>query len=467
MGSGGLSRLVVVSNRVADLEDPQQSGGLAVALSDALAESGGLWFGWNGQTVEASTRVPPTITKMAGVTTVTLPLTQRDYREYYAGFSNGVLWPMLHYRLDLVNFKSTYLKGYKRVNSKFANALSRFLRPDDIIWVHDFHLFPLGAELRKRGHRQRIGFFLHIPFCPPEILAAAPENEWLVRTLFSYDLVGFQTMTDLGNFRRYVELHGGGSTDDTDVTSAFGAKTSMGCFPIGIDVDAFRTMATDYEANEPVRELRQRIVPRQLIIGVDRLDYSKGLPDRLRAFSRLLELYPENLKAVTFMQIAAPTREDVGAYTDIRDELEKLSGAINGRFGDFDWTPLRYIHRHIPRRTLAVLLREAHVGFVSPLRDGMNLVAKEYVAAQNDDDPGVLVLSKFAGAAEALKDAVIVNPYDVDEMAESLQKALRMPLKQRKRRQKALLAEIRRHDVHAWSRNFLNALARSPAVELQ
>ncbi len=462
-----MSRLVVVSNRVADLKDPQQSGGLAVALSEALTESGGLWFGWNGETVEASTRVPPKITKTAGVTTVTLPFTQRDYREYYVGFSNGVLWPMLHYRLDLVNFKSTYLKGYKRTNAKFADALSPFLRPDDIIWVHDFHLFPLGAELRKRGHRQKIGFFLHIPFCPPEILAAAPENEWLVRTLFSYDLVGFQTMTDLGNFRRYVEEHGGGSTDDTGVTSAFGAKTSMGCFPIGIDADAFRAMATDYKANEPVRELRQRIVPRQLIIGVDRLDYTKGLPDRLRAFSRLLELYPENLKAVTFMQIAAPTREDVGAYADIRDELEKLSGAINGRFGDFDWTPLRYIHRHVPRRTLAVLLREAHVGFVSPLRDGMNLVAKEYVAAQNDDDPGVLVLSKFAGAAEALKEAVIVNPYDVDEMAESLQKALRMPLKERKRRQKALLAEVRRHDVHAWSRDFLNALARSPVVELQ
>ena len=457
-----MSRLVVVSNRVADFTDPVQSGGLAVALKEALDAHGGLWFGWDGDTVPSGTRIPPKITEVSGITTVTLPLTQRDYREYYLGFSNGVLWPMLHYRLDLVNFKSGYLKGYKRVNAKFADALMPFLRPDDIIWVHDFHLLPLGAELRKRGCRQRIGFFLHIPFCPPEILAAAPENEWLVRTMFAYDLVGFQTITDLDNFRHYVETHGGGSTDHVGVSSAFGARIAVGCFPIGIDTDSFRAMASSPQAKARIRELRKRILPRQLIIGVDRLDYTKGLPDRLRAFARLLEVYPENRKAVTFMQIAAPTREDVEAYSDIREELERLSGAINGRFGDFDWTPLRYIHRHVPRSTLAVLLRESQVGFVSPLRDGMNLVAKEYVAAQDGRNPGVLVLSKFAGAAETLKEAVIVNPYDVDEMAECLQKALRMPLAERKRRQRALLATIRKHDVHEWQHKFLDALANTP-----
>jgi trehalose 6-phosphate synthase len=453
-----VSRLVVVSNRVADLEQAAQSGGLAVAVVDALRSRGGMWFGWDGKTVGPGTHVPPDVKTVEGVTTVTLPLTRKDYADYYAGLSNKVLWPLLHYRLDLVDFRPQYLRGYKRVNSKFADALSPLLRTDDRIWVHDYHLIPLGAELRRRGHDHLIGFFLHVPFSPPEIIAAAPQNEWLVRCLLAYDVVGFQTPTDVGNFRQYVGEHGLGALLDDSHVGAYRGTVTTRSFPIGIDVDAFRDMAFTPRAEEQISLLRQVNLNRQQIIGVDRLDYSKGLPDRMRAFRRLLELYPENTKAVTFMQIAPPSREDVEAYADIRIELEQLSGSINGQFADFDWTPVRYIHRLVPRHALAALFRASQVGFVSPLRDGMNLVAKEYIAAQDDADPGVLVLSKFAGSAEDLREAVIVNPYDVDEMAHRLAQALTMPIKERRRRQRALMVRVRERDANAWQTSFLEAL---------
>ena len=460
-----MSRLVVISNRVADLRDAAKAGGLAVAMLDALTAHGGLWFGWDGKTVPPGTRVPPHVEEVEGVRTVTLPLTQKDYREYYAGFSNSVLWPLLHYRLDLIDYRGADLRGYKRVNSKFAEALSPLLQEGDIVWVHDYHLIPLGHELRRQGHEQRMGFFLHIPFPPPEVLAAAPEHDWLVRSLFDYDLVGFQTGTDLNNFRQYVVEQCDGTVEEDGTVRAFGTSIRAACFPIGIDVDTFAEMARSKEAKAQIALLRKRSLERQQIIGVDRLDYSKGLPDRLRAFARLLELHPQNAKQVTLMQIAPPTREDVEAYADIREELEALSGEINGRFADFDWTPVRYIHRFVPRNTLAALFRGSDVCLVTPLRDGMNLVAKEFVAAQDPKSPGVLVLSKFAGAAEDLKEALLVNPYDVDETAENLERALRMPLEERRARYRALMKRIRERDVHAWYRSFLAALEEAPRVE--
>jgi len=453
-----VSRLVAVSNRVANLQDLSKTGGLAIGVGDALKARGGIWFGWDGKTVARGTRVPPKIDKIERTTTITLPLTNKDYREYYVGFANRVLWPLFHYRLDLVEFEPAFLRGYKRVNSKFAEALLPHLKANDTIWIHDYHLIPLAAELRRRGCQHRIGFFLHTPFPPPEIVAAAPENDWLVHSLFSYDLVGFQTTTDLGNFNRYVEEYDEGTTEPEGRAHAFGKHVNAGRFPIGIDVDSFAAMAHSGDADEQVKVLRQRTLQRQQIIGVDRLDYSKGLPDRMLAFRRLLELYPDTVKTVTLMQIAPATREDVEAYSDIRAELETISGSINGEFGDFDWTPVRYIHRAIPRPTLAALFRASQIGFVSPLRDGMNLVAKEYIAAQDDDDPGVLVLSKFAGAAEDLKEALIVNPYNIDEMADALQRALKMTLTERRQRQKALLKRIRQRDAHNWQLEFLSAL---------
>ncbi len=457
-----MSRLVAVSNRVADLHDPGQAGGLAVGLGDALKARGGIWFGWDGETVGQGTHVALHIQKFDRATTITLPLTNKDYREFYAGFANSVLWPLLHYRLDLVAFEPAFLRGYKRVNSKFADALFPHLKPKDTIWIHDYHLIPLAAELRRRGCTQRIGFFLHTPFPPPEVFAAAPESEWLIRSLFSYDLLGFQTTVDLANFRNYSERYQDAKTDRDGRITAFENDVVARCFPIGIDVEAFTAMARTPDAEQQIRTLRQRTLKRQQIIGVDRLDYSKGLPERMQAYRRLLEMHPENQKSVTLMQIAPPTREEVEAYSDIRTELETLSGSINGQFADFDWTPVRYIHRAIPRNVLAALFRASRVGFVSPVRDGMNLVAKEYIAAQDDKDPGVLVLSKFAGAAEDLVEALIVNPFDLDDMAENLQRALKMSLAERRRRQRALMKRVRARDAQHWQSSFLEALEGLP-----
>lgn len=454
-----MSRLVVVSNRVADFEDAVQSGGLAVALEDALRTRGGIWFGWDGNVVQAGARVPPKLKNFDNATTITLPLTRKDYNQFYVGFSNSVLWPIFHYRLDLANYQPSFFAGYKRVNSKFADALSPLLQSDDTVWVHDYHLIPLAAELRKRGHKQRMGFFLHIPFPPHDIFSATPEYEWLSQALLSFDLIGFQTTTDVENFAHSILSGRDANTSINDsVIQTSLTRTKIGCFPIGIDVEAFREIAHNRESDEQIAFLRRRTMARLNIIGVDRLDYSKGLPDRMSAFRRLLEKHPEMQKRVTLMQIAPPTRENVEAYTDIREELEKLSGAINGEFADFDWTPVRYIHRSIPRHILAALFRGSQIGFVTPLRDGMNLVAKEYIAAQGDDDPGVLVLSKFAGAAEELQEALIVNPYDIDETAEALHTALEMPLSERRERQSALLARIQTGNARHWQATYLQAL---------
>ena len=453
-----MSRLIVASNRVADLDKAVQSGGLAVALADALHERRGVWFGWDGKVVNDGLQPGLNLTQHGPVRLATLPLTQRDYDEYYLGFSNNVLWPSFHYRLDLGRIDPKSIDGYRRVNQHFARSLAALLEPDDLIWVHDYHLIPLAAELRALGVKQRIGFFLHIPFPPPDIFLAVPEQEWLARTLFSYDVIGFQTSVDTSNFRRYIIEHVGGEEISEDRVRAFGRTTTVKAFPIGIDVEAFYNMAHTETAEEQIMRLHRRSMASSHIIGVDRLDYTKGLPDRLKAFRRLLELYPENRKAVTMMQIAPPTREDVAAYSDIREELEGLSGAINGEFGDFDWTPVRYIHRALQRETLAALFRGSQVGLVTPLRDGMNLVAKEYVAAQDADNPGVLVLSRFAGAAEDLVEAILVNPYDTEEVALALQKALTMRLEERRERYEALIARVREHDVKNWRETFLTEL---------
>lgn len=453
-----MSRLIVASNRVADVSKAVQSGGLAVALADALSERRGVWFGWDGSVVSDEKPTGITITQHENVRTATVPLTQRDYDDYYVGFSNNVLWPSFHYRLDLGVIDARSIDGYRRVNQRFAQSVAALLEPDDLIWVHDYHLIPLAAELRALGVRHDVGFFLHIPFPPPDIFLAVPEAHWLARTMFSYDVIGFQTKADTQNFRRYVVEHADGEEIGEHQIAAFGRTTTVRPFPIGIDVDAFYQMAHTPKADEQIERLYRRSMASSQIVGVDRLDYTKGLPDRLRAFRRLLELYPENRKAVTLMQISPPTREDVAAYSDIRQELEGLSGAINGEFSDFDWTPVRYIHRALPRDTLAALFRGSQVGLVTPLRDGMNLVAKEYIAAQDADNPGVLVLSRFAGAAEELEEAILVNPYDTEEVAQSLQRALTMRKEERCERHKALMARIRKHDVTNWRESFLTAL---------
>ncbi|HEU0220678.1 MAG TPA: trehalose-6-phosphate synthase [Paracoccaceae bacterium] len=458
-----MNRLIVASNRVADPGGGAQSGGLAVGIGDALRDLNGLWFGWNGETVAEEAGTGMHLERRSGVAVATQPLTREEYECYYLGYSNRALWPVLHYRLDLAQFDTKAFTVYREVNRRFARALAALIQPGDVVWIHDYHLIPLGAELRAVGITNRLGFFLHIPFPPPELISALPDHEWLIDTLFACDVIGFQTDQDLENFRRYLEQTEDRKTPEVCPYRCSGRSPLIRTYPIGIDVDAFAAMANTQEAQERIRRLA-RETPRTHIIGVDRLDYSKGLPDRFRAFQRFLERYPEHRKQAVLMQIAPPTREELSAYSDIRTELERLSGAINGAYGDFDWTPVRYIHRLVSRDTLAALFRGSQIGLVTPLRDGMNLVAKEYIAAQDPEDPGVLVLSQFAGAAADLREAIIVNPYDADEVAQSLHQALTMPAGERRERHAALLQRIRDRDAANWRRQFLEDL-RGDAAE--
>jgi trehalose 6-phosphate synthase len=458
-----VSRLVVVSNRVADPRNAAAAGGLAVALGDTLHTTGGLWFGSSGTIIEAG--VPGEgelhVQKAGNVTLATVDLSAEDHAGYYLGYSNGVLWPVFHYRLDLARFDAGYIGAYRRVNQLFARKLMTLLKPDDVIWVHDYHLIPLATELRAMGSTHRIGFFLHIPLPPPQMLAAIPQHEWLMRALFAYDLVGFQTEADLLHFSRYVQAEAGAEDLGQHRFRALNRIVQAGAFPIGIDVDEFAALTHGKDALDMHERMKEEYSRRQLLLGVERLDYSKGLPQRLRAFKALLEKYPENLGSATLIQIASPSREDMGTYTDLLQELESLCGAINGNFGELDWMPIRFIHRNVARKRLPGLYRAARVALVTPLRDGMNLVAKEFIAAQDPADPGVLVLSRFAGAADQLKEALLVNPYDSDGTADTIQRALQMPLEERQASHQKLLKNIREQDVHWWRKSFLRALGEA------
>lgn len=464
-----MSRLVVVSNRLADPRRPA-AGGLAVALGDALARTGGLWFGSSGTVVEGLAPGEGQLkTRTAGkVTLATVDLGAEDHAAYYLGYSNSVLWPVFHYRLDLTEVSTQAFEGYRRVNKMFARELLPLLKDDDVIWIHDYHLIPLASELRALGCRQRIGFFLHIPVPPPLILAALPQHEWLMRSFFAYDLVGLQSQADLTHFKHYMFQELGAVEESGGVHEGAGDRIRLGnaalhvaAFPIGIDVKEFQSLGRGADALRTYNELRTEYSRRHLLLGVDRLDYSKGIPHRVRAFRHFLEAHPENRGDATLIMVASPTRDDVDAYANLRHELEGLCGAINGDFGELEWMPVRYIHRAVARKRIPGLCRASRVGLVTPLRDGMNLVAKEYVVAQDPEDPGVLVLSRFAGAAEQLLEALLVNPYDTQEMAKAMQTALKMPLAERQWRHQRLLERIQRHDVHWWRTTFLDALQQS------
>jgi trehalose 6-phosphate synthase len=457
-----MGRLVVVSNRVAD---PRKTaaGGLAVALGEALKQTGGLWFGWSGKVVPAGETENPTpqLRHAGNVALATIDLNQADHDSYYLGYSNSVLWPVFHYRLDLAEFRTGFLEGYRRVNRLFAQRLAPLLRDDDVVWIHDYHLIPLAAELRALGCKQRMGFFLHIPLPPQLILAALPAHEWLLHSLFAYDLVGFQGEADTAHFARYARHEGNAQVLEHNLFRAFGRTVRTQAFPIGIDVEEFRQLGEGAESIENYQMMREQYAKRCVLVGVDRLDYSKGLPQRVQAFRELLDRYPENRMSATLIQVASPSRESLYAYSNIRQELEQLCGSINGEYGELDWMPVRYMHRTLARRRLPGLYRASRVALVTPLRDGMNLVAKEFVVAQNPDDPGVLVLSRFAGAAEQLREAVLVNPYDIPGTTDAIQRALCMPLEERVQRHRALLDTVRRYDVAWWQRSFLDTLRQT------
>jgi len=449
-------RLVAVSNRISSVRGAPLAGGLAVALVDALREKRGLWFGWSGKTADQSTDTA-NVSQEGDVTLATVDLSQEDHDAYYSGFANRCLWPLFHFRLDLTGYDRAHFEAYQRVNRRFAGALRPLLRDDDLIWVHDYHLFPLGSELRRLGVTQRLGFFLHIPFPPRELLTTLPQHRSLVRSLFDYDLVGFQIEDDVKRLASYVEQDLGGTVGDGWM-EAFGRRLNIRAFPVGIDTARYHDFAFSSHGQREYLRLREFLRDRDQIIGVDRLDYSKGLVRRMNAYELLLESQAAAHGRITYLQIAPISRGEVAAYQDFRRELEQHAANINGRFGQVDWVPIRYVNEAIPRRRLAGLYRASRVGLVTPMRDGMNLVAKEYVAAQDEKDPGVLVLSRFAGAAQQMRDALLVNPYDTEEVAGALEQARTMPLDERRNRHHKLMEGLLRDDVSDWRRRFIEAL---------
>jgi trehalose 6-phosphate synthase len=451
-------RLVVVSNRVAPPEATSNSGGLATGIRAALQQSGGIWFGWSGR-VKDPAGEEPAIETEGRVTYATLDLSRRDYEEYYIGFANRVLWPLFHYRGSLVEFSRRNLAGYHRVNQQFARALLPLLRPDDLVWVHDYHLIPFAEELRRLGWRQPIGFFLHTPFPSAELLRVLPNHGELMAMLCAYDVVGFHTASDIHGFRDHLLRWADAEDLGDGALRAFGRVVRAAVFPIGIDVEAVASQAAAASAGRPLRRLRDSLNGRALMIGVDRLDYSKGLVQRFAAYEHLLSAHPEIRGRLVFMQIAPPSRSEVPEYQEIRRGLERAAGRVNGRYGEFDWTPLRYINKSFNHRILTGFFRASRIGLVTPLRDGMNLVAKEYVASQQPDDPGVLVLSCFAGAAYELPEAVIVNPHDVEGMTEAILTGFDMPPDERKERWSAMMQTLRRNDITFWRESFVSALA--------
>jgi len=460
-----MTRLVCVSNRISLPRKSAAPGGLAVGILNALKRTGGLWFGWGGETSDGDPGEPD-IHIRDGVTYATIDLRQSEFELYYNGYSNDVLWPLFHYFLKGVRYSNEQRDAYESVNRMFAQRLLPLLQPRDLIWAHDYHLIPLGRRLRELGVQHPIGFFLHIPFPNIEMLRVLPCYAELLRDLTSYDVIGFQTQSDLRSFHSGIEHLFGIEAIRADGRIRIGDRVIRAeVFPIGIDVAAVETEAAETIQSETVRRMTDSLMGRQLMMGVDRLDYSKGLVERFSAYQQFLETYPENLGRITYIQIAPLSRTDVRAYAEIRQSLEQAAGRTNGRFADTDWTPIRYLNRNFPHATLMGFVRAAKVGLVTPLRDGMNLVAKEFVAAQDPDDPGVLILSNLAGAARELSSAVLVNPYDIRGVSHAMQAALSMPLAERRDRYTDMMKVLRRNDIAAWVRRFMEALEQTKATE--
>jgi trehalose 6-phosphate synthase len=454
-----MSRLIVVSNRVnpPGAVGEETVGGLAMALAAALRQYSGLWFGWSGKTTPKVTG-QLAIQTVDEVTAAVVDLEEADLDEYYNGYANKTLWPLFHYRTDLAAYDRVYGQGYQRVNRRFAETLAPLIEPDDVIWVHDYHLIPLGQALRAMGVKNPIGFFLHIPWPAPQLLTTLPRHRQLVEALFAYDLVGFQTEEWLSAFEAYVQGEAGGQSGAEGRVYAFGRSTCARAFPIGLDTEDFLALARTEAADRAFDRMAAHSAFRSMIIGVERLDYSKGLEERLAGFEQFLEDNPDMVRRVLYLQIAPTSREDVEAYQDLRARVWAQAGRINAAWADMDWAPILYVNKNYSRAELAGVYRAARVGLVTPLRDGMNLVAKEYVAAQDPSDPGVLVLSRFAGAARQMPDALIVNPFSREELADALKRALGMDRRERVRRWENLMEGVRRSDVKVWRDSFVAAL---------
>ncbi len=447
-----MSRLVVVSNRVSPIQEGEATaGGLAAGVLDALKGHGGVWFGWSGNITDNPE--PNPAREVGPITLFTIDLSREQYDQYYRGFANGTLWPALHYQIGLGRYDRAEFAGYKRVNDLFARSLLKLIQPDDLIWAHDYHLLCLADSLRAMGVTNRLGLFLHIPFPGPGVFMTVPSHAELIKAMCQYDLLGFQTEQDRAAFVDYAIRHAGGRMVGEGVLSIYDRIVKTGVYPIGVHVDEVRAQA-ELAANRRVATRLRATLLDWLILSVDRLDYSKGLRQRFVAYERFLQDYPDWHNNTTFMQIAPPSRSDIETYQEIRRELEGEAGRINGRFAEVDWVPLRYLNKSFPRNVLMPLYAEAQACLVTPLRDGMNLVAKEYVAAQNPADPGVLILSQFAGAANELDAALIVNPYDEEGMAAAMNQAFSMSVEERRERHASMIAVMKENSLERWRERF-------------
>ncbi len=459
-----MNRLIVVSNRVPRPDSGAQAGGLAVALDGLMERRGGLWFGWSGDVSATATQTPTRLESAGAIDFATIDLTPDEHDRYYNNFSNGVLWPLLHTLPQLMRYDRADARVYRGVNARMAAALVPLLRPSDLIWVHDYHLLALPAALRSRGVQNPIGFFLHVPFASPDVLGAASEVATLVRDLLSADLVGFQTDNDLNNFVAAAKAFAGAEQIGPKLLSFAQRTVRLGVFPVEIDARRFAETAAGMETSAPAMRLRRSLDPEALLLGIDRLDPTKGLPQRLAGYRRLLEKHPQWSSHATLVQIAATSRKEVGSYQNLRATLDTEAGRLNADLGEPDWQPLRLVTRACSRELGAAYMRLARVGLVTPLRDGMNLVAKEFVAAQNPDNPGVLVLSRFAGAAQQLDAAILVNPHDADMVADALHTALTMSIAERQSRWQTLWSRIEDRTPIGWGRGFVAALLRTAGI---
>ncbi len=461
--------VVVVSNRVARTKpDEPLAGGLAAALLPMVRDSGAIWVGSSGQAGDAA-QTHDSFAKIEALgkgALATVDMPGKYYQGYYEGFANSALWPALHSRPDLIHVTADDYESYREINAFMARALLRFDSPEAAFWIQDYHFLTLGAELRQRGVERPLGFFLHTPWAERRAMSAVPHCAELAEAMLAYDLIGFQTVEDRQNFEDYLRAELNSDIVDGRVASHWGL-TQLATFPIGIDVDEFSARATKAVSRPEVSRLRESLRGAQLVLGVDRLDYSKGIANRVRAFDRMLEIEPSLKRNVSLLQVAVPSRGNIKAYRELKLELAGLVGEINGRHGEVDWTPIRYINKGFSQLTLAGFYRAARVGLVTPLHDGMNLVAKEYVAAQNPLDPGVLVLSSFAGAAKELDTALLVNPHDIDGMARQIATALKMSVEERRERWQAMVQKLKAASVQGWFAHFLHVLSDVRRTPLQ
>ena len=447
--SANRRRLIVLSNRLPKGDVP--AGGLVFALHEALSAAGGTWIGAADPTETATDALTPI--GSGAYERLTFSLTEAEHRGFYLGYSNGLLWPLCHHRTDLLEITAGDFDAYATVNARVARAIAATVRPEDVIWVQDYHFLMVASELRKLGVTNRIGLFLHIPFPNVTDIPALPQAALLPEWLAAHDLVGLQTNRDVASAEDFLNGDDNAQQLNDGSWVRAGRVFNVEAFPIGIDATAFAETAA--AAARPELTLA---ADAPLLIGVDRLDYSKGLVHRFEAFGEYLSLRRATDPRPTFLQIAPVSREDVSAYQDIREELERTSGSINGAYADLDWTPIRYVRRHVDRDLIAGLYRRADVALVTPLADGMNLVAKEFVAAQDPDDPGVLILSHFAGASEQMGEALLVNPFDTASFAQAIGTALAMGRDERRSRHAALLRSVLDEDVAWWTRSFLTRL---------